>query len=309
MQQGFDPYVKVAEKLLVEPTAEAAGKDQVEGIKARIAGKVRADAKEHAALTLSDTVFALVPDSLQGSITAILEEMAAEDGYGDIKALVTPTGGVYFFSTTYLPADEAFAKSVTEEVKDRMAERVRGDSRDRVTLTPDAVLYDLTPGTERGKIDDLLTEMQGEARYADIHGVPASSGEVYFYSDIYLSDNYAKILLRAMANDPCATIAETVRDASRIFPKPTMCCFSRKGSSASTQASWNPPSPRQCVSRNSETSRRWSIPRRGRPTCIPANTWTRDRYGRWSIGSRLGKKIIRKSGDRQGVEGQILRIA
>ena len=221
MQQGFDPYVKVAEKLLVEPTAEAAGKDQVEGIKARIAGKVRADAKEHAALTLSDTVFALVPDSLQGSITAILEEMAAEDGYGDIKALVTPSGGVYFFSTTYLPADEAFAKSVTEEVKDRMAERVRGDSRDRVTLTPDAVLYDLTPGTERGKIDDLLTEMQREARYADIHGVPASSGEVYFHSDIYLSDNYAKILLRAMANDPCATIAETVRDASRIFPKPT----------------------------------------------------------------------------------------
>ena len=229
MRQGFDPYVKVAEKLLVEPTAEAAGKDQVEGIKARIAGKVRADAKEHAALTLSDTVFALVPDSLQGSITAILEEMAAEDGYGDIKALITPSGGVYFFSTTYLPADEAFAKSVTEEVKDRMAERVRGDSRDRVTLTPDAVLYDLTPGTERGKIDDLLTEMQREARYADIHGVTASSGEVSFYSDIYLSDNYAKILLRAMANDPCATIAETVRDASRIFPKPTNVLLFEEG--------------------------------------------------------------------------------
>lgn len=221
MRQGFDPYVKVAEKILVEPAPEAAEKDQVDAIKARIAGKVRADAKEHAALTLSDTVFAMIPDSRQGSITAILEEMAADDRYGDIKAVPTPSGRFYFFSTTYIPVGEAIAKSRTDEVKDKMAEKVRGDSRNRVALTPAGDLYALTPETEQARVAALQNEMQTESRYADIHKVTASNGDDYFYSDIYLSDNYAKILLRVMANDPCAAIAETVRDASRIYPKPT----------------------------------------------------------------------------------------
>jgi hypothetical protein len=221
MQQGFDPTITVAEKVLVEPAAEAAGKGQVEEIKARIAGKIRADAKEHAAMTLSDTVFALVPDSRQGSITAILEEMAAEDAYGDIKAVPTPSGRFYFFSKTFIPVDEAFAKSLIEEVKDKMAEKVRGDSRDRVALTPAGALYALTPETEQDRIAALLDEMRTEARYADIKKVTASNGDGYFHSEIYLSGNYAMILLRAMANDPCATIAETVRDDSRIFPRPT----------------------------------------------------------------------------------------
>ncbi|HEX7573374.1 MAG TPA: hypothetical protein VF514_09785 [Bacteroidota bacterium] len=221
MQQGFDPTIPTVEKVLVEPTAEAAGKDQVEEIKARIAGKIREEAKEHAAMTLSDTVFALVPDSRQGSITAILEEMAAEDAYGDIKAVPTPSGRFYFFSKTFIPVDEAFAKSLVEEVKDRMAEKVRGDSRDRVALTPADALFALTPEKEQDQIADLLNEMQTEARFADIKKVTASNGEGYFHSEIYLSGNYAKILLRAAANDPCAAIAETVRDDSRIYPRPT----------------------------------------------------------------------------------------
>ena len=221
MQQGFDPYAKVAEKILVEPAPEAAETDQFEEIKSRIAGRVRADAKEHAALTLSDTVFAMIPDSRQGRITAILEEMSADDRYGDIKAVPTPSGRFYFFSTTYIPADEAIVKSRTDELKDRMAEKIRGDSRNMGTLTPASALYALTPESEKEKIAFLLSEMRTEARYVDIGEVTASAGDDYFHSDIYLSGNYAKILLRAMANDPCAAIAETVRDTSRIYPKPT----------------------------------------------------------------------------------------
>ena len=223
MQQGFDPTVTVAEKILVEPAPEADGKGQIEGIKARIAEKIRADAKSHAALTPSDIVFALVPDTLQGNITAILEEMAADDGYADIKAVITTSGSVYFFSKEYIPADEAIAKSLTEEVKDKMAEKVRCDSRYRAALTPVGALYALAPETEHEKIGALLKEMQTEARFADINEVTASNGDGYFHSDTYLSGNYAMILLRAAANDPCATIADTVRDYSRIHPRPTNC--------------------------------------------------------------------------------------
>jgi len=63
--------------------------------------------------------------------------------------------------------------------------------------------------------------MQTDARYWDIKPVTTPSGEVCFHSDAYLNGNYATILMRAQANDPCATVAETVRDASRIYPRPT----------------------------------------------------------------------------------------
>ena len=230
-----DRGAEAAEKILIEFGAEetvAAGKDIAEPtvgeIQARIAGKVRADGEEHGALTPSEVVFALVPGSQQDKITALLEGMAVDDRYADIKAVTTASGMVFFVSTTYIDTDEAFAKSRIEEGKEKMAEKVRGDSRVRVALTPAGALYALMPETEQDKFAACLGGMRTEARYADIQEVTASNGDLYFHSDIGLSGNYAKILLRAMANDPCATIAETVRDASRIYPKPTNCLLFRK---------------------------------------------------------------------------------
>ena len=125
-----DLEAEAAEEIRVEYGAEktvAAGKNiaepTVEEIKAKIAEKVRADGEEHAAVTPSEVVFALVPGSQQDRITAILEGIAADDRYADIKAVTTASGMVFFVSKTYLDTDEAIAKSRNEEVKFLLAER------------------------------------------------------------------------------------------------------------------------------------------------------------------------------------------
>lgn len=214
IEYGDEP---AADKKTAEPT--------VEEIKENIAGKVRAGARDHSAMTLAEAVFALVPKSRQGTITALLDEMAADDRYADIKALTTDSGKVFFFSTTYIQADEAVAKSRIEEVKVKIAEKVRADSQDRVRLTPAGDLQELIPEQERYKIAAILKGMQEESAYADIKMVTASNGHVFFYSDWHMSNYYAQVLSRAAAKDHCATIAAMVRDESRIYPRPTCVQF------------------------------------------------------------------------------------
>jgi hypothetical protein len=208
-----EPTSETGEKKIAEPT--------VEEIKAKIAEKVRADSREHAAVTPSEVVFALVPGSQQGRITAILDEMTADDRYPDIKAVTTASGMVFFVSKTFIDTDEAIAKSRIEEVKSLFAEKVRADSRDDVVLSPTVDLHALAPEMEPAGIAAILDAMRTDARYADVKTVTASNGDVYFYSEKHMSGYYALVLSRVAAKDPCATIAAMVRDDSRIYPRPT----------------------------------------------------------------------------------------
>jgi hypothetical protein len=197
----------------------------VEEIKAKIAEKIRADSEERAALTPSEVVFALVPGSQQDRITAILEEMAADDRYADIKAVTTASGMVFFLSKTHFDTEEAIAKSRIEEVKFLLAEKVRADSRDDVRLTSAADLLSLAPEMERDGIAAILEEMRTEDRYADIKPVTSPIGDVYYHSDRHMSGYYAVVLARVAAKDPVATVAAMVRDESRIYPRPTCIEF------------------------------------------------------------------------------------
>jgi hypothetical protein len=193
----------------------------VEEIKAKIAEKVRADSREHAAVTPSEVVFALVPGPQQDRITAILDEMASDDRYPDIKAVTTASGMVYFVSKKYIGTDAAIAKSRIEEVKFLFSEKVRADSRDDVALSLTADMLALAPEMEPAGIVAILDEMRRDARYADIKTVTASNGHVFIYSDRHMSGYYALVLSRLAAENPGVTIAAMVRDESRIYPRPT----------------------------------------------------------------------------------------
>ncbi|MBE0557983.1 MAG: hypothetical protein IH628_12195, partial [Proteobacteria bacterium] len=120
-----------------------------------------------------------------------------------------------------IAADDAAAKSLVEEAKSILANAIRADSHQKAQLTPVGALYVLAPDTDQAIIDALLKGMQTEPRYADIKAVTASSGDVYFHSERYLVGSYAATLLMAMAGDHCVTIAETVREESRIYPRTT----------------------------------------------------------------------------------------
>ena len=205
-------------------------KARAEGIKARIAEQVRGDSREHAALTHEDSI--VEPDeelrSGRTAFGAVLAEMAAEERYQDIKTVRTATGLLFVYSDTYITADDAAAKSLVEEAKFVLASAIRADSRDNVKLTSVGTLYALAPDADPAITDALLELMPAEARFADIKKVTASNGNVYYHSDRYLVGSYAVTLLLAMSGDHCATIAETVREESRIYPRTTNAAIFRE---------------------------------------------------------------------------------
>jgi len=204
---------ETADRKDLEPTNEE--------IKETMAEKIRADAKERSAMTLAETVFALAPKSRQDNVYAILEEMAADDRYADIKAVTTASGAVFFFSLRHIAAEQAFQRSRVEEAKYMVAEKVRADSRERVALTPAGDLHTLSEETKADRLDAVLGEMQTDERYKDIRKVTSANGEVFFHSDRHMTGGYAALLRRAAAGNFCATIVETVRDDSRLYPRAT----------------------------------------------------------------------------------------
>ncbi len=227
MDYVFDPRVPTVEKVLVDP-ADIGDAQRVEEIKASLAAKVRASSSERAALTPAAAVTALMWDLPQERMTEILTEMGNDDRYADVKAVVTGAGMVYLYSDRHVDAAAATAKSLVEDCKFVVGETVRSDSRDKVALTPSCAIEALLPDKEPEEVAAVVEEVQRDPRFADICTIQARDGQVYYHSNAYLSGNYALVLVRAMANDPCAAIAETVRDASRIYPRPTNATLFRE---------------------------------------------------------------------------------
>lgn len=210
---GPEPADKEVPQKPAEPT--------VAEIKAKIAETVRTNAEKHSRVTPADIVFALVPGTRPEDKTAILEDIAADEGYADIKAVTTASGGAFFFSLTYIDVNQAISKSRIEETKFAIAEKVRGDSKNALKLTPVGDLHVPIPGMEQDEIAVVLQEMQADPKYADVKSITASTGNLFLYSNRHMSDYYALVLSRVAAKDPCATIAAMVRDESRTYPRPT----------------------------------------------------------------------------------------
>ena len=233
MQAQADELKAKAEEMqarAAELQAQAdALKAKTEAIKARIAEQVRVDSQQRAALTPEESIIELDDDLRYGrmELGAILAEMAAEEGYGDIKSLTTASGMVFLYSDTCITAEDAAAKGLVEEAKIMLARAIREDSLAKVKLTPAGEIYAMAPDTDPAILDALLKGMQTESRFSDIKTVTAANGDVYFHSDKYLVSNYAATLLMAMAGDHYSTIAATVREDSNIYPRTTSIAIFR----------------------------------------------------------------------------------
>lgn len=127
------------------------------------------------------------------------------------------------FKTNHLPEDTKNGEA--EEVPARIANNVREQSKNLTKLTAVDGIGTLLPDLEADNIAANLADMEKDDRYQDIKSVVASTGDVYLYSETYITNNYADILARAEVNDPCATIAATVRDEARIYPRATRIEF------------------------------------------------------------------------------------
>jgi len=189
-------------------------------LKARIAEKIRADSRDLRRLTPEKAILALVPELDPRELRALVSEMASEGAYADVKAVVAASGRIYLFSEKHLIAVEAAELGRIEEARFAIVERIRSDSS-RIVLTTGADLEPLFPFPEPERRAALLAEIRADERFQDIQVVSGPGGEVYYHSDRYVSGNYGAIMMRARTGNPCWSIAELVRDRSRIMPSPT----------------------------------------------------------------------------------------
>ena len=209
---------KVNVVFLSEPPIEEAAETPPVDLKEAIVERIRTDCRELGILTSEETLVGLVPGQEHEAVSAALAEMVKNPGYADIKAVTTASGLVFFYSERHMKVAEAAAKSLLEEVKFRIGAKVRADSKDAELLTPVDGLY-AEIGWDKSAYNP--DEIRKDPRYDDIKTVTAANGEMFFYSTRHMSDYFALVLARVAGHDPCATVAETVRDESRIYPRPT----------------------------------------------------------------------------------------
>ncbi len=121
--------------------------------------------------------------------------------------------------------NEIISTPSIEEVEGVLADRIRKDSKDSSSLTGAGSLLDLYPDQESEYIDSILRDMVGKDDYPDINLVISPDGAAFYYSTSYITKEYAQILGRVESSDMGATIAMTVRDDSRIYPRLTKLGF------------------------------------------------------------------------------------
>lgn len=106
-----------------------------------------------------------------------------------------------------------------------VAEHIRTESR-AAALTDPAVFAEGPFSLDEEELGRVMGDLAQDEAYADIvHTADERTGAEYLHSTTFLTVAYAKHLIRARANDPAYLIAQTVRENSEIYPKPTSLEF------------------------------------------------------------------------------------
>ena len=196
-----------------------------EDVPTRIARNIREQSQNPGRLTSVNSLGRLLPDIDQDTITANLHAVFKSKTNKDIKTIVPSDGVVYFYSETHISENRAAALAQTENYKTEIANKVREDSKNLSDLTNiDALIPLFSTATEAAKIEGILLDIEQDKRYSDIRKI-AAFATVYLYSTRYLTESYAGMLSKAKADDKCTTIAGTVREEARIYPRPTNIDF------------------------------------------------------------------------------------
>jgi len=221
-EESYDPPEQVPDKLNVVAAGEAPEKEEVElsDLKVEIAERVRFDSREKKRLTEAAIIEKLSDGIPKERLGPLLAEMSKEGRFGDIKAIVSPSGRIYLFSEKHLIAVEAQQKGRLEEAKFLVADKIRADSA-QIKLTPRSEIDAMLAWAEPAERDQILDAMEDDERFKDIQKMSGSKGEVYYHSIDYISGRYALVMLRAKHAEPAYGIAEFVREQSRIHPLPT----------------------------------------------------------------------------------------
>ena len=220
-----DPGAETAENANVSEL-EAPELSVAEQMQLGVAEKIREDSREAGCLTGTAAIEELLTEGFPDEESSVsFAEMRKDERFQDIQSVISPDGTVYLYSLTYITAAEAEELAQPEDLKPWIAEKVRQSSKTLAKLT--AIDAMGAPGSvlDEDRVQAALDEMEEDDSYRDITPIVASTGAVFLYSNRYIADNYAKMLVRAEASDNCETIASTVREESETYPRPTSIEF------------------------------------------------------------------------------------
>ncbi|MBI4786836.1 MAG: hypothetical protein HY782_07305 [Chloroflexi bacterium] len=204
-----------------QPALESQPRSPDESPLAAIADKVRTDSQTLARLIPVEELGTLFPDETPDQIIGYLAELVKAESYQDVKVHVSPSGAAYLYSTTCLTPEAASEKALMGEVHDKIADKVRADSQELERLTAMKSLVELFPDVPPDQVEKFAGMMADDEKFQDIKALVGPTGTSYFYSETHMTANYAALLARIEAKNPYATIAETVREESRVYPRPT----------------------------------------------------------------------------------------
>lgn len=213
-----------------EPRQESTDifKVAIEEIYARIAKKVREDSEKPGSLTPLIALDSLTPEPELMKVEVNLVEMVQDERYKDICFAITPAGNTYLYSSTHITKEDADILAQNEEIQAVLAEKIRDNSKRLAKLTGADSLIAGEAENREERVEEVRAVIEGmpaDERYKDIKSIPVSKRGNYYYSSRYITANYAEILARTEANDPCAQIVATVRNDSKLYPRPTAVSY------------------------------------------------------------------------------------
>lgn len=190
-------------------------------LRTAIVRKVREDTEELGKPITWGSLMALSPRVGPEELREAVDEVLQDGMWPDIKQVVPLPGAAYLYCETYLSEDRAGALARGETLQLKIVEQIRGDSKYLSKLTQIGHLEGLAPDLEPGEIEDTLAEIMKSGECPELGLLSARDGTAYAFSKQFLTEQYAQVLLRITENDPCYTIAQTVREESRLYPRPT----------------------------------------------------------------------------------------
>lgn len=120
-----------------------------------------------------------------------------------------------------IPIEGSLPHAAANPAHAAIAENVRSDSRTLLRPTRLELLDDHGEPLEAVAVKAFLNEMRSLPDYADIEYVETADGGVHAHSTGYVNRQLASACALASLGDHAATMAATVRDESRIYPRPT----------------------------------------------------------------------------------------
>jgi len=120
------------------------------------------------------------------------------------------------------PKDSEVVESVTEEEVDKIAHMaliIRDNSYEgRLTNAEDFLEEPLSMEVE--EILSMIEELKERVEFKDIC-VSKSEETIFLFSENHITKNYAKMMIMVEEKDLLKLVAETVREESKIYPRPT----------------------------------------------------------------------------------------